>query len=289
MMPEGTPGSAVPFTNGTAPPKLAMPAHACDCHMHVFEDGQPTLAGGLAAPPAASLEQYARLQRRLGTTRFVNVTPSIYGVNNSALVASLRRAGSEGRGVAVVDSTTSPREIAALHDAGVRGARFNLVQRGATTFEMMAPVAALVAQFGWHLQAHLPPAVLLHIEKHLMELPLSIVLDHIACVGENVQLQPVIEQCLQRMLDSGKAFLKLSGPYFSGRDEASQERLADTVDRLISRHSERLLWGSDWPHGTEANKPDDAAMIDFLLGRATGMQLQKILVSNPVELYDFNA
>jgi hypothetical protein len=40
-----------------------------------------------------------------------------------------------------------------------------------------------------------------------------IVFDHVAFVGENIQLQPAIEQCPQRLLDSGKAFLTLSGPY----------------------------------------------------------------------------
>jgi len=57
---------------------------------------------------------------------------------------------------------------------------------------------------------------------------------------------------------------------------------------LLRQAPERMVWGSDWPHPTEKDKPDDAALLD-LLGRWTQDQttIQKILVDNPSQLYGF--
>lgn len=280
---------SVAYSSGTAPPRLVVPPNACDCHMHVFDDAQPVLTGGMPIPPGASLAQYAGLQRRLGTTRFVNVTPSIYGTDNHVLVQSLRDAWPHGRGVAVVNDLATEQNLESLHAVGVRGTRFNLVQSGTTTVEMMDAVARCVAPLSWHLQVHARPAELLQMEGLLMRLPVEVVLDHMACIGENRQLQPEIEQCLRRLLGSGRAWLKLSAPYFSARDEASHERLSRSVEMLIREFSDRLLWGSDWPHGTEANKPDDAVMMDLLLGAASTLQVHRILVDNPAVVYDFGS
>jgi predicted TIM-barrel fold metal-dependent hydrolase len=51
---------------------------------------------------------------------------------------------------------------------------------------------------------------------------------------------------------------------------------------------ERLVWGSDWPHVTEAGKADDALLLDVLSDWAHDGALRKrMLVDNPAELYGF--
>ncbi|MEY3628351.1 MAG: hypothetical protein RLY91_117, partial [Pseudomonadota bacterium] len=52
---------------------------------------------------------------------------------------------------------------------------------------------------------------------------------------------------------------------------------------------ERLVWGTDWPHPTETIKPDDAKLLD-LMTRWTddGAAINRILVTNPAELYGFD-
>ncbi|WP_425469329.1 amidohydrolase family protein [Paraburkholderia azotifigens] len=39
-------------------------------------------------------------------------------------------------------------------------------------------------------------------------------------------------------------------------------RVANTAATLCQRFPDRLVWGTDWPHATEEDKPDDAKMLD---------------------------
>ena len=48
------------------------------------------------------------------------------------------------------------------------------------------------------------------------------------------------------------------------------------------------MWGSDWPHPTENNKPDDALLFDLLAAWAPDEKTRnRILVTNPEVLYGF--
>ena len=110
--------------------RLHAAAGACDAHCHIFGPAArfPFAADRTYTPPDAGFEQFVRLQERLGLTRAVFVQASCHGTDNSAMVdalspwpRALRRRGDDRR---LVRPT---REIGALHDAGVRGARFNFV------------------------------------------------------------------------------------------------------------------------------------------------------------------
>ena len=77
----------VPNSVGTGHPKLKAPAHACDCHMHIYDPARfPFAPNSKAAPTRAAVPQYRMLQNRIGTTRVVIVTPRNYRVDNSATV-----------------------------------------------------------------------------------------------------------------------------------------------------------------------------------------------------------
>ena len=126
----------VPFSSGTEPPKLKAPPHACDSHMHIYDSRFPVAATATLRPPDAHVSDYRLLQKRIGTTRNVIVTPSTYGTDNSCTSDALRQIGPSARGVAVVDTSVTDAELKRLADDGFRGIRFNLVQSGATTAEM---------------------------------------------------------------------------------------------------------------------------------------------------------
>ena len=101
------PGKAqeVPNSVGTGHPKLKAPAHACDCHMHIYDPARfPFAPNANAAPTRAAVPQYRMLQNRIGTTRVVIVTPRNYRVDNRAMVdlfrcrLSITTARQSGRG-----------------------------------------------------------------------------------------------------------------------------------------------------------------------------------------------
>jgi len=72
---------AVPNSAGTELPKLKAPALACDCHHHIYDPARfaPLQPG---AVPNARVAEYRLLQRRIGTTRNVVVTPRPYATDN---------------------------------------------------------------------------------------------------------------------------------------------------------------------------------------------------------------
>ena len=65
---------------------------------------------------------------------------------------------------------------------------------------------------------------------------------------------------------------------------------ATIAQAFIKAAPERMVWGSDWPHPTEApdRKPDDALLFDLLSEWAPDeVTRRRILVENPEALYDF--
>lgn len=80
----GQPGHAqvaVPNSSGTERPKLKAAPLACDCHHHVYDPARfaPLQPGTVAN---ARVPEYRLLQRRIGTTRNVVVTPRPYATDN---------------------------------------------------------------------------------------------------------------------------------------------------------------------------------------------------------------
>ena len=115
-----------PFSTGHAPASTLLPANACDCHIHIYDQRVPAVPGARLQPPDASLADYRAIQARMGTQRTVVVTPSTYGTDNRLMLAALDALGPHGRGVAVIDGQEPPAGLHDLHTRGVRGARINL-------------------------------------------------------------------------------------------------------------------------------------------------------------------
>ncbi len=79
---------------------------------------------------------------------------------------------------------------------------------------------------------------------------------------------------------------------FALRDHLGFERNAyrDVVPfarRIVETFSDRVLWGTDWPHPNLKNHmPDDGLLVDFIPHIAPTAELQKkLLVDNPMRLY----
>ena len=142
-------------SSGTELPKLKVPANACDCHMHIYDAKYPTDPKATLKPADALVADYKLLQKRIGTSRNVVVTPSTYGTDNRVTLDAIAQIGPTARGVAVVDATVTDAELKRLNGLGIRGIRFNLVQAGATTAEMIEPLSRRVNDLGWHIQIHM--------------------------------------------------------------------------------------------------------------------------------------
>src|SRR6202521_5718259 len=116
---------AVPNSSGTELPKLKAPALACDCHHHIYDPARfaPSQPGVV---PNSRVQEYRFLQRRIGTTRNIVVTPRPYVTDNRVTLDAISQLGSNARGVAVIHPTVTDAELKTLYRGGIRGIRFSL-------------------------------------------------------------------------------------------------------------------------------------------------------------------
>ena len=279
----------VPWSSGTEMPTLKAPANACDCHMHIYDSRFPVAPNATLKPGDAHVEDYRLLQHRTGTERNVVVTPSTYGIDNSCTLDAIARIGATARGVAVVDTSVSDDELKRLHGLGIRGIRFNLVQAGATTVDMLEPLSRRVNELGWHVQIHMLGDKIAEIEPLLQRLPSPIIFDHLGRIPQPAGTDHPAFGVISRLIDKGRGWVKLSGAYIDSK--LGPPAYADTTklaQAYVKAAPERLVWGSDWPHPTEKDKPDDAVLFDLLgVWVPQGATRRQILVDNPAAFYGF--
>ena len=216
-----------------------------DCHVHVFDADAPRLAGHYAPAPAP-LAEIERLAAKHGVGHLVLVQPSVYGIDNSLLVRALQRSGGRHRGVAVVGRDTNEAEMDRLHEAGVRGVRFNLVSPVGNDDEALAVLAPALRRRGWHVQWYAHPAQLPRIADLQARTGLVFVLDHLAGLRADVPPQPQCWHALEQLARAG-GWVKLSGWYRLSADAPYNDLLPviRQVSEIFGRHK---VWGSDWPH-----------------------------------------
>jgi D-galactarolactone isomerase len=278
----------IPHSSGTAAPKLQAPPNACDCHMHIYDAARfPPRRTGARMQPNAGVPEYRLFQQRIGTSRVVVVTPAAYITDNEVTLDAIGQLGPQARGIAVVHPDVSDAELKRLAAGGMRGIRFTQFDpaTATTTMDMIEPLAKRVTPLGWHVQIHLRSEQIVAATDLLQRLPGTVVFDHLGRLSAAGVNDPAFG-IIRRMLDTGRTWIKLSGAYMMGKPPYAE---ATAVARAcIAASPERMVWGSDWPHPTEKQKPDDAALFDLLRDWAPDVcTRQRILVDNPALLYDF--
>jgi D-galactarolactone isomerase len=280
----------VPNSSGTADPKLAAPENSCDCHMHIYDGARfPPPRPESRMQPNACVPDYRLFQKRIGTSRVVVVTAAAYMTDNEVTLDAIAQLGQQARGVAVVHPNVTDAELKRMDDCGMRGIRFTQFdpKTATTTMDMIEPLAQRVQALGWHVQIHLRAEQLIAAADLVQRLPGTIVFDHLGRLIPPEGLNHPAFAIIRRMLDGGRTWMKLSGAYFFGAPPAYAEA-AKVAQAYIAAAPDRMVWGSDWPHPTETNKPDDAMLFDLLSGWAPDEATRhRILVENPATLYGF--
>jgi D-galactarolactone isomerase len=263
---------------------------ACDCHIHIYDDGFPFAPGATFIPPPAPVAAYQRMQKALGLTRVVVVQPTGYGFDNSCTLAALEEFGATARGVAILPPQQADNEITRLHEAGIRGLRYMMLAGGLASWSSLRSDAARIAPLGWHIDLQLDGRELPSHESELKDLPCKLVIDHTGKFIEPVLPDSDAFASLCRLLDRGQCWVKLSAPYETSRLGAPDyDDVALLARTLAARYPERCLWGSNWPHPNARPRPDDALLLDWLV-RCAGSEgtVEQILVGNPEAVYGFS-
>ena len=281
---------------------FAVPAHACDCHTHIFgePDKFPLFAGRSYTPENALPAEMTALHKALHIERVVIVTPSIYGTDNSSTLVGMKVRGENARGVAVIDERTTEKELDSMHRAGVRGIRLNLSNGPQSALPPGARLEAAILRMkarGWHIQMNVAPAVITRVKDLVMQSAVPVVFDHFGGASFRAGVEQPGFSDLVELVRAGKAYVKIS---ISGANIGlPYAGAAPLAKALIAANSERVLWGTDWPHpdaasGRKATEVsplkvvDDGEVLNQLPWWAPeAVTRQKILVANPARLYGF--
>src|SRR5438105_6939113 len=283
----------VPNSSGTELPKLKAPVNAADCHMHIYDPARFAMPPSpRVAPENAALPQYRLLQKRIGTTRVVIVTPRNYATQNEATITAIRELGRNARGVAVIHPDISDAELRRLDAAGIRGIRFSLGDPASAvvTPDMIEPLAKRIAPMGWHIQFNMAGEQIVALADVLRRLPTQMVFDHLGNPPLPAGASHSSHAVIRGLLDQRRAWVKLSGAYLNSRIGPPYPEATAIAQAFVKAAPERLVWGSDWPHPTSPgpNKPDDAVLFDLLSVWAPDETVRhRILVENPEALYGF--
>lgn len=284
----------VPNSSGTEAPKFRVPAYACDCHHHIYDARFPFAQPAAPLLPNARVMDYRLLQRRIGTTRNIVVTPAPYPASfadNHVTLDAIGQFGSNARGVAIVSPAITDAELIALGEGGIRGIRFSLalLKNAAAVMDEIEPLAKRVNALGWHVQFNVTADQIVQGEDLWKRLPTPLVFDHMGHMPQPMGIDHPAFKVIRRLVDKGKTWVKLSVTYDSSKVGPPTYADVNKVGQAYVRFApERMLWGSNWPHPNETNKPDDALLFDLLAAWAPREATRhRILVENPEALYGF--
>ncbi len=277
------------------PPALfTPPPGATDGHCHIFGPAHrfPFAPERTYTPPDSGVEEFQALQQRLGLSRAVFVQASCHGTDNRAMLDALRRGAGRYAGVAMIDDRHTDHDLAAMHELGVRGIRFNFVQHlgGAPDLARFWSSIERIEPMGWHVELHFDARDLPTHAELLDRLRIPYIIDHMARIDATAGLdQEPFQHLTARLATDDRAWVKISGAERLTADgEPPYDDVVPFARVLIDVAGDRVLWGTDWPHPNVRSMPDDGDLLDLLAVYAPDEQVRnRILVENPERLYTF--
>lgn len=268
-----------------------LPLGACDCHVHVYEDGFPLASSATFKPPHGPLTAYRQVQAALGLERVVMVQATAYGFDNRCMLEAIAKLGNGARGIAIVAPDASDAELERLHAQGVRGVRYMTIPNagGLVSWDSMERMAARIAPLGWNINLQLDGRDLPQRKAAIDRLPCKVVIDHIGKFLEPVTPDHPAFVALLDVLGHERRWIKLSAPYETSKvGPPGYEDVSALAKALVGAHPDRCLWASNWPHPNRLPQPSDAAMLALLAEWAPDEKVRRaILAENAAAVYGF--
>jgi predicted TIM-barrel fold metal-dependent hydrolase len=131
--------------------------------------------------------------------------------------------------------------------------------------------------------------------------PVPVVFDHFGGAQAALGVEQPGFADLVELVQTGKAHVKISGAYRASKLGPDYADAAPLARALIAANSDRIVWGTDWPHPDAVTPPgrqptevtpllqiDDGRLLNQLPVWAPDAAIRKkILVDNPAKLYGF--
>ena len=277
-------------------PAVQLPKGSIDTHVHVFEPRYQLAPGRGYNPPISTLTDLKHLHATLGIDRVVFTQPSIYGIDNSAILDGMAalNAGTPNRARSVVAISLSigDDELAALDAAGVRGVRLNTDNKGGMPIAMneIPDLAARIAPFGWHIEFLFPGKDIIELMPVFTALKVPMSIGHFAYQPATAGVEAPGFQALLELMRRGNTWIKISGANrVSATDLPPYDDVKPMAHALIDAAPERIMWGTDWPHPNKyVANPNDGDLVDAFGDWVTDQTMRrKIMADTPAAFYRF--
>ncbi len=281
------------FDPSPSVPTFVPPPGSVDAHCHVFGPGDefPYAPERKYTPVDAGKDELWKLRDLLGFDRNVVVQATCHGADNAAMVDALRHSDGRARGVATIRPSVTDDELRDLHEAGVRGVRFNFVKRlvDPRPDAYYRALVERIAPLGWHVVVYFEAPDLAERWNLFTSFGVPVVVDHMGRpdVGKPVDGEE-FGQFLRFMDSSHDVWSKVSCPErLSIEGPPYYADVRPFARTVVERYPDRVLWGTDWPHpNMTSHMPDDGHLVDVIPHIAPTAQLQHaLLVDNPIRLY----
>jgi len=277
-------------------PRVRLPKGAVDTHVHVFEPGYALSPARGYTPPYSTLADLKHLHATLGVERVVFTQPSVYGIDNSAIVDAMaalnRETPARARAVVALDMSFSDKDLENMDRAGVRGVRLNTDNKGGMpiAFADIPELSARIRPFGWHLEFLFPGKDILELMPLFRSLDVPMSIAHFAYQPASAGVSAPGFQALLELVRGGNTWIKISGANRVSRgDLPPYDDVAPMARALVAAGPGRIMWGTDWPHPNKyVANPNDGDLVDALGEWVADERLrQHILVDTPAAFYRF--
>ena len=279
-------------------PDITLPKGSIDTHVHIFESHFPLFEGRGYNSPNSTLEDLIHLHTTLGVDRVVFTQPSVYGVDNSAILKGMNvlneKVANKARGVCAIKMDASEASLEELHDQGIRGVRLNLDNKGGMPLELteISKLEDKIKGFGWHLEYLFPGKDIVELEPVLSNASVPVSIGHFAYQPATAGINADGFKTLLRLVKDGNTWIKISGANrVSETDLPPYDDVLPMARALVEANPDNVMWGTDWPHPNKYEvNPNDGDLVNWFGEWITDDAMRKrIMVDNSEAFYDFGA
>lgn len=283
-----------------APPTEPLPPQSCDCHLHAF--GDPAKFPDRNPNPIhssreASFEDALRMHASVGFSRGVLVQPANYTTDHSYLELALQSLPKQRyRAIGIIDESVSDPELARLHDAGMRGVRFNFVRM----FKLAPSPRSLrhsidrIRTLGWYVKIFVGPEELPDLFETLRAITaVPVVIDHMARLRPEHGGRNHTHGLVLDLLKRDNYWVILSNGARMSTQAMGWDDVVPIGAELYAVAPDRCIFGTDWPHTHSHNQgggPQERELIELLYRYLPDAKArQAVLVDNPARLHGWQA
>ncbi|MBJ3774216.1 amidohydrolase family protein [Acuticoccus mangrovi] len=234
-----------------------------DTHLHILDPARfpyPLASKGYVPAPheSATAADVLAVLAAHGVERAIAVQPTVYGTDNTALLAEVDRRPTRFRAVVMAE----PGDVARLcRRPGVAGLRLNLADFRGQAAESAAAAGRIALREGKVVILQARPDALPALVDALGDGP--VVLDHLGRVDLTV---PGGADEVKALAARPETYLKVSAPFRVAGAIAGGAPSPSLTDLVAAFPPARRLWGSDYPFINAGTRPTYAEVVAF--GRA---------------------